>query len=237
MTPPTPGSPIQKSRPSGSAISSRKYVPRLRAGDAAHDLADEVAVGHRVVAVRGARAPRAAPACSSAWIIGSHASASLERQLAVDPREPGLVRAAGTRPGWSPCRPAANSGQYSATGASMSSSPSCASRLAQIGGRALGRREDELHRVLGPRAARRLVGDATPEVDDLLALVVRGERRADLEAVLEVPLELLADPLEPSRGVPVDRHAFPLSRPRLRRSIVVVPDNRRGREPSIASPR
>ena len=46
------------------------------AGDAPHDLADEVAVRDRVVAVRRCPAPRPAPGARARRIIGSHASAS-----------------------------------------------------------------------------------------------------------------------------------------------------------------
>ena len=51
------GRPMWKSAPSGPAISSAKNVPTRAAGDAAHDLADEVALGDGVVARRRARLP------------------------------------------------------------------------------------------------------------------------------------------------------------------------------------
>ena len=44
-------------------------------------------------------------------------------------------------------------------------------------------------RVLFPRATGRGIGDTAPEVNDLLAAVVRGERRADLLPLGEVPRE------------------------------------------------
>src|SRR5207247_6097786 len=61
---------------------------------------------------------------------------------------------------------------------------------------ALGRREDELEGVLLPRAARLLVGCATPDVDDLLALDVQREGRADLLVLDEVALERRTHRLE-----------------------------------------
>ena len=59
-------------------------------------------------------------------------------------------------------------------------------------------------RVLGPRPAGVDVGDAAPEVDDLLALHVQRERRADLPVLLEVVRERLLDSLEPRCDFAVD---------------------------------
>ena len=58
---------------------------------------------------------------------------------------------------------------------------------------------DEDERVLAPRLGQARIAAPAPEVDDLLAPVVDGTRRADLAPLREVPLELVADLLEPGR--------------------------------------
>src|SRR5205085_9342232 len=108
-------------------------------------------------------------------------------------------------------------------------------------GGALCRREDELERVLLPRRARGLVGDATPEIDDLLAAVVRAEGRADLVVVVEVVLEDVAKTFPTGRCPPLCLgHASPLQlvnrRPGGSASHRVSPDFRyAGKTPSWPS--
>jgi hypothetical protein len=68
----------------------------------------------------------------------------------------------------------------------------------------LGRGMDYHHRVALPRLVRLLVADAAPEIDDLLAEVVRRARAAQFSAAGEVLLEHLADDLEAATDVTLD---------------------------------
>ena len=70
-------------------------------------------------------------------------------------------------------------------------------------GQALGGRVDDHHRVLLPRLARLLVADTAPEIDDLLAAVIRAARAAQLVASREVVGKRLAHRLEPRTDLSV----------------------------------
>ena len=73
--------------------------------------------------------------------------------------------------------------------------------------------EDADDRVLLPPPLRGHVGEATPEVHDLLTAVVGAERCAHLQPVGEVLLEPVPDTFESRRGPAVDRHGcLPISR-------------------------
>ena len=100
-----------------------------------------------------------------------------------------------------------NSGQYSTTGAFDVEATLLRQLVRADGRRALRRGEDDDHRVLDPRCPGGFVGDAAPEVHDLLAAVVRRERRADVESVGEVLLEPVAHAFEARRRPTVNRHA------------------------------
>ena len=95
---------------------------------------------------------------------------------------------------------------------------------------ALGRREHELQpvRVVGTGALG--VGAARPQVDHPLAVVVHGDRRADLAVLVEVADEGVADAFEPGGDGPVDldAHAVLPSARRCRR-------RRASEEPNPAS--
>ncbi len=95
---------------------------------------------------------------------------------------------------------APNSGQYSTTGASTSSVPACASWFAHT---AVMPFVVEKTRMIESSSHGRPVvdvRDAAPEVHDLLAAVVRGERRADLLPLGEVARERVAHALEAGCG-------------------------------------
>src|SRR5437899_7042579 len=63
-------------------------------------------------------------------------------------------------------------------------------------GEALGGRMDDHHRVLVPRLSGLLVSDATPEIDDFLAAVIRATGAAQFPASSEVVGECVARRLE-----------------------------------------
>jgi hypothetical protein len=79
---------------------------------------------------------------------------------------------------------------------------------AQCGG-TLGAGPDQHERVLVPRRLRIGVGDATPQVDDRLAVNRHADRGAHLAALGEVALELLPHGREPRRCRPLCRHPEP----------------------------
>ena len=103
---------------------------------------------------------------------------------------------------------AANSGQYRATGASGVERAGRDEPVRTRGRRALGRREDERHRVRAPRPVGRDVGEAARQVDDGHPVDVDAAGRADL-AVLEVPGERVGDGVPPGCHAPDDlaRHS------------------------------
>jgi len=71
-------------------------------------------------------------------------------------------------------------------------------------GGALGRRVDELQRILSPLAARLGIGEATPQIDDLLPLDEEAEGGTDLAVVGEVCGERVSHLLEARCDVSVD---------------------------------
>ena len=85
-------------------------------------------------------------------------------------------------------------------------------------GQALGGRVDEDHGVLLPRLARLLVADAAPEIDDLLAPVVRAAGAAQLAASREVLRKGVAHAFEAGTDVSFngDARALPYSARRAR---------------------
>ena len=102
------------------------------AGDAADDLADEPAVRRRVVAVLRCRVPSAEPAARGRRPPDPTTAPARASSSPSTHASPAWCDKQIRRPGCRSLPPAANSGQYVATGASTSSAPSCASLLAHI---------------------------------------------------------------------------------------------------------
>ena len=89
---------------------------------------------------------------------------------------------------------APNSGQYSTTGASRSSSPRWTSRWAQIAVAPFVVDATSDDGVLAPRPVRLAIGESAPQVDDRAAAYVDAARRADLAGVpFEVRTEGIGD--------------------------------------------
>ena len=109
------------------------------------------------------------------------------------------------RTGMSPLPAWANSGQYSATGASKSSRPCFGESVGAEGGQALGGGEDVDEGVAVPLAVVVGVVPAAPEVDDGLAVEIDADGAADLAVLGEVGGEGLADCVESWVGPSADR--------------------------------
>ena len=200
------GRPIQKSRPSGSAISSRKNVPSERPVDPADDLADEVPEGERVVAVPRARLPER--------LLARRAR---RRRAPSRTRPPsGIGSRNAARPAWwfssrrtgmpsLPCLP--NSGQYvGRLGRRGRARPRAASRCAQSAVAPLV--HDQTRPMVSRSHAAPVAGSATPpqRSTTVSPSTVTQTDRSDLAALGEVPLELLLHGGERGSTRTVDAH-------------------------------
>ena len=173
-------------------------------GDAAHDLADEVAEGERVVAVARARLPE--------WFhLGQPPDDEVPVEVArvgdglAKADETGLVREQHPHGD----RVLAVLGELGPVGRDGRVEVEVAARHEHVGAqrrRTFGARPNDTNRVVFPGAPGRGVGDATPQVDNRLTVDRDAHRRTDLAALGEVAVELVADGLE-SRGTQtVARH-------------------------------
>ena len=254
-----PPTPEARSRSRGRAVARSRFVEVVAdalAGDAPDHLADEPSVSGRVVAVLRARlvvrhllrrARRRPGSHDSAWSSdispSTHASPAWCDNRILD-RDVGL--AAGRELG-----PVLRDRRVDVERAFLRE------LVGAHRGRALRRGEDERERVLVPRSSGVEVGGAAPQVDDLLAAVVRAERRADLEVLGEVRLERVPHTLR-SRSRPVvpllsvmraglPNGRFPVDDARVRKSLagsarrLRVPltfpgDSHLGRVPHFRSP-
>ena len=155
------GRPIQKSSPSGPAISSRKNVPSDLPRGAPHHLADRPAEGEAVIAVARAGLPER-------LLVGQprRSCSPIRRGRCPSPWRAAPARRPSGRAScaWSraPCRCWPNSGQSSATGASRSSLPRLASTWAQSAVAPLVQEKTMLDRVLRPRRAGLRIGRCRP---------------------------------------------------------------------------
>ena len=196
------GSPMWKSAPSGAGHLGGEPGPDGGAGDPTHHLADQVALGDGVVARRGARLP-------PRLLGGQQRGALLPVGQVLGPHRLGPARA-GRRCGairWrtSTCSlpPAANSGQYRATGrVEVELAPVGQHQGAQEG-HGLGGRPDVGDGVLLPRApSAGLVDRAAPDVHHRLAVQEHGHRGADVGAGVEAGGEVVATPSNLGSQVP-----------------------------------
>ena len=99
---------------------------------------------------------------------------------------------------------ALNSGQYCATGASRSSRPRSTSNIADAAVAPFVVEKTSCSVSSCHVAAGVLIGDAAPQVDELLAVAVQRERRTDFAALFEVLGEGRADLLEARRDLAAD---------------------------------
>ena len=176
--------------------------------DTPNHLAHEVAVRNGVIPVLRTRLP-VRHLLGERVDDGIPRECLLERHLTVGPREPRLVRQE-VRDGQVGLAALRELGPVLRDGCVDVELTFLRELVRAYGRRAFRRREHELDRVLLPRSPAGLVGHTTPKVDDLLAAVVRAERRAHLEALGEVVLEDLVDAFEARCGGAVGRSHTPV---------------------------
>ena len=189
------GSPIQNSSPSGSRDLVAEERADAAAVDASHHLPEQVAVGDRVVAVRGPGVPQRLLLLERPdhGVPCEHVG---RRELGVERRQSCLVaqQVAHRDPflaGLRELGPVARDRKVDVELAALGE------QVHARRGRAFRAREDELQRVGAVEGAGVAVGDAAPHVDDLGAVDVERVARAHLAVLLEVAGERVADGLVP----------------------------------------
>ena len=160
------GSPIQKLEPERRRDLVREEASERFAGDASHELADDPAVGARVVAVLRARAPSRAPAPRSPATTGCHAKTSSSVNVPSTAASPARWQSAQRTGIVRPCPPRRTRASSARSARPGRGAPRSTRRSTQIAVTPLvvEKTSASVSRVHGPPG--RAVGEAAPEVDD-----------------------------------------------------------------------